>query len=69
MPMMERPLPVEVGRWATMRVFVQDSVIEAFLDNRVALTYRLYNQRAGWLGLLAQNGQAAFADFSVRTLR
>jgi len=67
-PLLDRPLRVEAGRWVRMQVFVQDSVIEAFLDDSVALSCRMYDRRSGWLGLLAQNGRVRFADVAVHAV-
>jgi beta-fructofuranosidase len=67
-PLIDRPLRVEAGRWVRMQVFMQDTVVEVFLDDRVALSCRMYDRRSGWLGLLAQNGRVRFADLAVRAM-
>ncbi|MHB1296054.1 MAG: hypothetical protein ACYC4R_13780 [Anaerolineae bacterium] len=67
-PLMDRPLRIVPRMWVSFQVFVQGTILEAFVDDRVALTCRLYDRRSGWLGLLAQNGVVEFADLNVRTL-
>ena len=67
-PLIDRPLRVEGGRWVRMQVFMQDTVVEVFLDDRVALSCRMYDRRSGWLGLLAQNGRVRFADVAVHAM-
>ena len=67
-PLIDRPLRVEGGRWVRMQVFMQETVIEAFLDDTIALSCRMYDRHSGWLGLLAQNGRVRFADLAVRAM-
>ncbi|MHB0856108.1 MAG: hypothetical protein ACYC5M_00890 [Anaerolineae bacterium] len=67
-PMLDRPLSIVPRTWVSFQVFLQDTILEAFVDDRVALTCRLYDHDAGWLGLLAQNGVIEFADLTIRTM-
>lgn len=66
-PIYERPLPLPAGRSVKCRVFVQGNVLEAFVDDRVALSARIYDRPTGGLGLYAVAGEASFRELRVLT--
>lgn len=63
-PLQDRPLPSRARR-LRCQVFVQGSAIEVFVNDRVSLTYRLYQRAAGSFGLYVQNGSARFEHLTV----
>jgi len=54
------PLPLATGRALTLHVFVDRSIIEVFVNDRLCLTSRVYPTRADSVGvaLLADDGEA-----------
>lgn len=63
----ERPVPLQVGHPVTLEVFVRDSVLEAFFDDRIALTSRIYDFKQGALGLFVTNGEVTIEEMEVST--
>ncbi|MCC7491020.1 MAG: family 43 glycosylhydrolase [Fimbriimonadaceae bacterium] len=63
----ERPCPLPAGQPLKLQVFVTGTVLEAFIDDRVALTGRAYNHPSGRLGLALRTGEARFDHLTVRT--
>ncbi len=51
-----------------IRVFVSGTVMEAFVDDRVVLSSRLYRHPDGHVALLAADGKATFGNIIVRRL-
>ena len=66
-PLVERLLATvpEDGRYR-VQVLRKDSLIECFVGEQVALTYRIYEQRPHMFGLFVQEGAATFHDLSIR---
>jgi beta-fructofuranosidase len=62
------PFGTPPGGSVELVVFVEGSVIVAYIDGGVALSCRGYDQRGGQLGLFVVQGEAAFSDVSVATV-
>jgi len=59
-PHVERPLDIRPGQPLECRMIVEGTVFEAFFDDKIAMSARMYNHREGGLFLFVQNGQARF---------
>ena len=66
-PLYERPLHIAAGRAHHCCVFVEGTVLEAFVDGRTALSARIYDFAGGGLGLYATGGRATFSKLRVST--
>jgi beta-fructofuranosidase len=62
---MERPLTLTPSDPVHMRVIVDGSVAEVYINDRVALSTRLYELKRGSWGVFVQEGDASFADLRV----
>lgn len=58
--MLERPLVLERGKEVEIKIFVEDTIIEIYLDDVIAMSTRGYNHRNGSAGLFVSEGKAAF---------
>jgi len=63
--MIERPVETPPGGSVDLKVFVEGSVVVAYVDGSVALSCRAYDRRGGQLGLFVLQGEAAFSEVSV----
>jgi beta-fructofuranosidase len=63
----ERPLSIENEKTVDCKVIITDSIIEIFVDNKVALTYRAYESGQYQLGLLVQDGTLYCNDISIKS--
>jgi beta-fructofuranosidase len=61
------PFGTPPGGSVALKVFVEGSLVVAYVDDRVALSCRAYEPRPGQLGLFVLQGEAAFSDVSVAT--
>ena len=59
--MLERPLELAAGEPLRLRVYVEETVIEIYVGDRVALSTRGYDHRGGDWGLFVYEGQARVA--------
>ena len=66
-PLIERPLAIvpKDGRYR-VRLLRKDSLLECFVADQVALSYRIYERRDRMFGLFVQEGTARFNDLTVR---
>ena len=64
----ERPLSLTPDEPVHLTVFVDGTVCEVYAGDRVAMSARLYNLKAGNWGVFAQEGSATFDDISLYTL-
>ena len=66
--MLERPLPaLPAGQPIRLRMVVSGTCLVVYVNDAVALSCRMYEHRAGRLGLFVTEGQAQFSKVSVRT--
>jgi len=63
----ERYCPVIPGQKHHMTLIVEDNVCETYVDDRVAMSARMFDRREGCLGLFAQNTSVKFENISVYT--
>jgi len=61
-PHVERPLGIQPGHSVNCKVVVQGTIFEAFFNDQIAMSARMYNQRKGQLCLFVQDGQARFEN-------
>ncbi len=59
------PFGTPPGGSVELKVFVEGSVVVAYIDDRVALSCRAYDRRGGQLGLFVVQGEATFSEVSV----
>ncbi len=64
-PHIERPLDISPGKPIGCQVFVEDTLLEAFFNEQIVLSARMYNFKTGQLCLSAQNGEANFAGLRL----
>ena len=60
----DRPLDLS-GRWARLKVFVEGSIVVAYVNDEVALTVRGYDYRDGAAAIYAADGPATFTGTGV----
>jgi len=61
-PPVERPLDVQPGKPLNCKIIVMGTILEAFFNDQIAMSARMYNHRKGRLCLFVQNGQARFEN-------
>ena len=61
----ERTIGIRPGQPIKCQIIVEDTILEAFFNDEISLSTRIYNHRAGQLCVFAQNGKARFADLYV----
>jgi beta-fructofuranosidase len=66
--MLERPLSLEAGSPVTLRALVDGSCLVAYLNDRVALSCRMYDHPEGALGLFVREGRVTFRELRCRAL-
>jgi len=64
-PHIERPLDISPGKPIGCQVFVEETLLEAFFNEQIVLSARMYNFATGQLCLFAQNGEASFAGLHL----
>jgi beta-fructofuranosidase len=64
---LDRPVAFSGRRPNAVQIFLQGSVLEVFVDERVSLATRLYDRPQGKLGLFVDNGTGTFESVQVRT--
>lgn len=66
-PLVERHLPIPpANNRFRVRLLRKGSMLECFVADQVAITYRIYDEREKALGLFVQEGAARFCDLRVR---
>ncbi len=61
---LERPCALEAGRHE-IDLLVDDSICIAVVDRKVVLSARMYDRRAGYLGLCVGEGSVTFSDLRI----
>ena len=62
---MERPLSMVQGEKIHVDLYIQDSILIAYFNNKVALSTRMFNYRDRNFGIFASEGNAAFENISL----
>ncbi len=65
---LERPLPCSPDQEFSVRVVFSDSILEVFVNDKVALAGRYYDHKGGHIGLFVEEGAGTFGDIQVRQL-
>jgi len=60
--MLERQLDLPSDRPIRLQIFADDTIVEVYADDRIALSARAYDHRAGEWGLFVYEGAATFRD-------
>lgn len=63
----ERPFEWESGREYHVRIFVQDSILLLYVDDRVALGTRMFDRKGFRFGLFVSDGSARFSNIRLWT--
>lgn len=63
----ERPLPMLAGQPVTLRMLVEGTNLVVYANDRIALSTRMYNHRAGNLCLFVNEGEATFLGVGMKT--
>ena len=64
--MLERPVAIKAGVPVEVEIFVEDSIVEAYVNGTVALSARGYNHRGGGLaGLFVNQGKVKFSNVEL----
>ena len=56
----EQSLDIRPGQPVECKIIVEGTILEAFFDEEISLSTRMYNHRKGQLCLFVENGQAKF---------
>jgi Glycosyl hydrolases family 32 C terminal len=65
--LVEREFVVRDGEGISCRVIVTGSIVETFVNDSAALTYRIYDDHDFKPGLIVQDGGATFESIQLRT--
>jgi beta-fructofuranosidase len=66
--LVERPLTIEVGKALRFEIVFDGSLIEAFVNGRVSLSYRVYGGVDQPIGLFSQDTSVSFTDLMRSSL-
>jgi beta-fructofuranosidase len=64
---LERPIQLDSQQPVSVKVIVENTLCSVYVDNKIAMSSRLYNQRGSYWGIFAQEGSATFSQVSVHT--
>lgn len=67
--MMERPVDPAPDGLLHLKVFVDGTVVVAYINESIALSHRAYDHRGGQLGLFVTEGSARFSHVQVMGLK
>jgi beta-fructofuranosidase len=67
--MVERPFPVRAGDAISLKILVEGSMIDAFVNDQVALAYRAYDtgKSIATFGVFLEDGATSFDDIRIST--
>jgi beta-fructofuranosidase len=63
--MLERPLSMTPGKPVQIKAVAEGSCLVVYADDKVALSCRMYDHKAGSVGLFAAEGDVRFERVSV----
>jgi len=61
----ERPIDLIPGKIYQIKIFVEDNICVTYLDDKVALTSRIYNFNSGKWGVFSNEGNTIFSDVKI----
>ncbi len=64
--LVEHRVHMEDGKPVTCRLLVSDSIIEAFVNDSVAISYRIYGEAPHELGFYVEDGLVKFDQIGLR---
>ena len=65
-PIIERPLMLDSARPVQLRVFIEGTVIVAYVNDEIALSVRGYEHRTGDFGVFVAEGAASFSRTGLK---
>jgi len=66
---MERPIALKEGTDYHIKLFVQDSILEVYINDEIALSTRMFNYSGRRFGAFVSEGSADFKNIQVYTAR
>ena len=64
-PQVERQLEIQPGQPVKCQIIVQGTILEAFFNDQIVLTARMYDHAQGQLCLFVENGEARFENICL----
>ena len=64
---LERPARLEANVPHSLKIFVQDTILLAYLDDQIALSARMFDYTHRFFGLFASDGTARFENIRLWT--
>ena len=61
----EKTFPIEEGTPIDVKIVVDHDMVEAFIGDQVAFTYRIYAKPEYELGVIAQDARVEFYDIAL----
>ena len=61
----EKPLTFAAGDTLSVEVVIDDDMMEIFVDNRVAFTYRIYRDVDYNFGYIVQDASVEYTDIKI----
>lgn len=61
----ERYCPIDADKWHTMTAIVEGSVLEVYVDDKVAMSARMFDYKQGRLGFYSADGTIEIKDVKI----
>lgn len=61
----EHPMTFKSGDTIGVKILIDRDMIEVFVDEKIAFTYRIYRECDYQLGVIVQDGNAHFTDIKI----
>ena len=61
----EKPFRIENGKTIDIKILVDQDMVEAFVGEQVAFTYRIYEKPMYEIGLIAQDSRIEFSQICI----
>ena len=65
---LERPMVLQPNQVYTLKLVIDDTICEIYINDQVAMSVRMYDLQEGNLALFVVDGEASFEDMAVKTL-
>ena len=66
---MERPIALQAGTNYHIKIFVQDTILEVYVNDEIALSSRMFNFTGRRFGLFVAEGEVLFKNIKLFTTR
>lgn len=63
----ERFCPVVPGVWNEIKILIEGSLVEVYINDRIAMSARMFDYTTGAFGVYTNDCAASFADIELRT--